>query len=235
MQVCFTLSQTVGKGYFFAQILWHAGVDKRGKTAVFSPACLSAFPLLRLLLSWQHTDPQSDNMNQTIVIGLSIFAVLLFVYIVVDLVRSRSFSRDDGIAMLGIILTVLAIIVSFPALNRPDPTPEPSFGSSSSDSELVPSPLPELTVMIEGPSTAPLNEQTLFTIVSPQASGLIWSVTEFTTQPQAVNPFLDRHEIFIEPTNPEVVGQTFEVRARVTDPNGRSATAIFEFTVVAEE
>lgn len=93
-----------------------------------------------------------------------------------------------------------------------------------------------LALAIEGPTEAPLNELTFFTILSENAVRARWSIGGFAdNQVFEIDPLPGSYEINVEPTNAERVGDTFTLVVTVYDEVGRSLVASHRFEVVAEE
>lgn len=79
-----------------------------------------------------------------------------------------------------------------------------------------------LTVSIEGPEVIPVGEKVFFTIRSDNAVRAEWSIGGFTNGRVAVDPMVDGHQIFIEPTDRRRVGDRFTLVFTVFDDQGRS-------------
>lgn len=85
-------------------------------------------------------------------------------------------------------------------------------------------------VDINGPKEAPAGEATWFTLVSPDAERLEWTIPGFNSG--AIDNFNQADQIFAEP-KPESAGRTFTLVVTAYDANGNEATASHDFTVVA--
>jgi hypothetical protein len=110
--------------------------------------------------------------------------------------------------------------------DTPVPTP-----TSAPTATLAP-----LALEIEGPTEAPLNELTFFTIISENAVRASWSIGGFAdNQIFEIDPLPASYEIEVEPTNAERVGDSFTLVVTAFDENGRSITAHHRFEVVEEE
>lgn len=94
-------------------------------------------------------------------------------------------------------------------------------------------PVPRLAVEIEGPSEAPLNQETYFTILSDDAVRAEWAITDFGSDD--INPFRQVDQIFVEPIDESRVGESFTLAVTVYDIAGNRATARHRFRIVAEE
>jgi hypothetical protein len=84
-------------------------------------------------------------------------------------------------------------------------------------------------VAIECPETIDLGALIECDIVSTNAVGGQWSITDFGAGELETVP--GTHTIYIEPTNPSAVGRTFTVTATVFDADGRSVEQSSTFTV----
>ncbi len=91
----------------------------------------------------------------------------------------------------------------------------------------------EFYVEIEGSSTAPLNEQTYFTIISADAVRVEWTIPDFGRDD--INPFRQVDQIFVEPADAGRVGDTFTLLVTAYDADGNTATARHDFEIVAAE
>lgn len=110
-------------------------------------------------------------------------------------------------------------------------TPAPTAAPTATLAPLAP-----LALEIEGPTEAPLNELTFFTIISENAVRARWSIGGFANnQVFDVDPLPASYEIEVEPTNAERIGDAFTLVVTVFDENGRSITAQHRFEVVEEE
>lgn len=93
-------------------------------------------------------------------------------------------------------------------------------------------PAPQLSVEIEGPSEAPLNQETYFTILSDDADRAEWTIPDFGSDD--INPFRQVDQIYVEPVDPNRVGEFFTLAVTVYDANGNRATARHRFRIVEE-
>ncbi len=91
-----------------------------------------------------------------------------------------------------------------------------------------------ISVNIEGPSSAPLGKTTYYTIISENAVRGVWSAGGFQNEPINVNPLGASHQIFIEPTDAKRVGENFTIVFQAYDANGKSVTAMKRFLVVSK-
>lgn len=91
----------------------------------------------------------------------------------------------------------------------------------------------EFTVEIEGSSTAPLGERTYFTIISPNALRVEWTIPDFGRDD--INPFRQADQIFVEPADAGRVGDTFTLLVTAYDVDGNTATARHDFEIVPAE
>lgn len=91
----------------------------------------------------------------------------------------------------------------------------------------------ELYVEIEGPGSAPLNEQTYFTIISPDAVRVEWTIPDFGRDD--INPFRQADQVYVEPADAGRVGDTFTLLVTAYDAAGNTATARHDFEIVAAE
>ena len=98
---------------------------------------------------------------------------------------------------------------------------------------VAPAPATTLTVEIDGPAEAPLNQITAFTIISENAVRAEWAIAGFGNDD--MNPFHLSEQVEVEPTNAERVGESFTLVVTVYDAGGRQAAARHRFEVVAGE
>lgn len=91
----------------------------------------------------------------------------------------------------------------------------------------------EFYVEIDGPPTAPLEERTYFTIISPNAVRVEWTIPDFGRDD--INPFRQADQIFVEPADAGRLGDTFTLLVTAYDAAGNTATARHEFEIVAAE
>lgn len=148
-----------------------------------------------------------------------------------------------AITLIGTCITVicsspiLVKVVEYMAPPRQLPSPEPPtqvfevvpsvFPSMSSTKDLSP------TIEIIGPDTVPFREKTYFTFVSRNARRAEWSVGGFEdNEVFVVSPLAPSHQIFVEVTDEQRIGDTFIIAVTVYDENGDTATATKQFTVV---
>lgn len=88
---------------------------------------------------------------------------------------------------------------------------------------------PQLAVEIDGPTEAPLNEQTYFTILSDNAVRAEWTIPDFGSDD--INPFRQADQIFVEPADRDRIGEFFTLVVTVYDTDGNRATARHRFEV----
>lgn len=130
------------------------------------------------------------------------------------------------VAIIGATATLLTALIagSFgliqlrAARSQPPPTATPAT---------------QLVVEIEGDAEAPLNQETYFTILSDAAVRAEWTIPDFGSDD--INPFRQVDQIFVEPDDPERVGEFFTLVVTVYDAGGRRSTARHRFQIVAEE
>ncbi len=91
----------------------------------------------------------------------------------------------------------------------------------------------EFYVEIEGSPTAPLGERTYFTIISPEAVRVEWTIPDFGRDD--INPFRQADQIFVEPADDGRVGDTFTLLVTAYDDAGNTATARHEFEITPAE
>ncbi len=91
----------------------------------------------------------------------------------------------------------------------------------------------EFYVEIEGPGSAPLNEQTYFTIISPAAVRVEWTIPDFGRDD--INPFRQADQIYVEPADAGRVGDTFTLLVTAYDAGGDTATARHDFEIAPTE
>ena len=132
------------------------------------------------------------------------------------------------VATIGATATLLTAIIAgvFGLIqlqaSRSQPPPSPTQ-----------SPVPQLDVEIEGPTEAPLNQETYFTILSDQAIRAEWTISDFGSDD--INPFRQVDQIFVQPADAERVGDNFTVVVTVFDSNGNSRSARHRFEIVEGE
>jgi hypothetical protein len=115
------------------------------------------------------------------------------------------------------------------------PTLAPTDTSAPTPTSAPTATLVPLALEIEGPTEAPLNELTFFTIISENAARARWNIGGFANnQIFDIDPLPASYEIEVEPTNAERVGDSFTLVVTVFDENGRSITAHHRFEVVEE-
>ncbi len=137
------------------------------------------------------------------------------------------FRNSDGelntplvVGLLGALATLAAALIAggfgllqFRAAGRPPPTTVPLT----------------LTVEIDGPTEAPLNEETWFTILSDAAVRAEWTIPDFGRDD--INPFRQVDQIFVQPIDAERVGDSFILVVTVYDADGNRATVRHEFQI----
>lgn len=96
----------------------------------------------------------------------------------------------------------------------------------------VPTVVP-LAVTIDGPADVPLNELTYFTLISENANRVEWAIAGFGRD--EIDPFDQSEQIFVEPTNLDLVGEFFTLVVTAEDAGGRSAHARHRFQIVGGE
>jgi hypothetical protein len=118
----------------------------------------------------------------------------------------------------------------------PTDTPVPTLTATTAPTAAPTATTEPLALEIKGPTEAPLNELTFFTIISENAVRATWSIGGFANnQIFEIDPLPASYEIEVEPTNAERIGDTFTLVVTVFDENGRSITAHHRFEVVEEE
>lgn len=151
--------------------------------------------------------------------------------------------KEIKLPRVGLVPRVVSFVlgaafITFGALgydalaNRGAP-PQPS-GVAAENRGVLPDAAAEqpLSVTIEGPATAPLGQTTYYRFVSAGALRGEWSIGGFTSAPVVVDPLQPVHEIYVEPSDPERVGDRFTVT--VYGASGRSASSSKSFVVVSE-
>lgn len=79
-----------------------------------------------------------------------------------------------------------------------------------------------LEVSIDGPEVVPLKKKTYFTIHSRNAVKARWSIAGFTNGWVPVDPMVDGHQIYVEPTDRSRAGDSFTLVFVVLDESGQS-------------
>lgn len=159
------------------------------------------------------------------------------------------------IAIIGCVGTCVTAILSSPLILRvvdetlfndlPTPTSEatitvttsPTVAPTSTDiivTPLLPTEPVTLSIEIHGPDTAPLGKTTYYTLISQNAIRAEWSIGGFSDEIFVVDPLPPSHQIYVEPTNRERLGEPFIIAVTVYNENGNSATATKQFTIVSE-
>ncbi len=95
---------------------------------------------------------------------------------------------------------------------------------------VAPAPTAALTVEIDGPAEAPLNQVTAFTLISENAVRAEWAIAGFGNDD--INPFHLSEQVEVEPTNAERVGESFTLVVTVYDAAGNRANARHQFAIV---
>ena len=88
-----------------------------------------------------------------------------------------------------------------------------------------------LSVSIEGPATTPLNKKSFFTIHSSNAVRAKWSIGGFTDGWIDVNPIVDGHQIYVEPTDRSRLGDWFTLVLTIYDDQGKKKKAKKRFRI----
>lgn len=159
-------------------------------------------------------------MPTFIIVLLALVVLALLGWIVYDVRRNRSFSSQDAIALLGIVVSAALALLPYLAPDAPRPAPPASAA---------------LTIAIDGPETAPLGQKTYFTLVSQNATRAEWSIGGFADgQLFVVDPLIPSHQIYVEPADPGRVGASFVLAVTVYDPSGGSASTTKRFTITGK-
>jgi len=87
-----------------------------------------------------------------------------------------------------------------------------------------------LSIEIDGPTEAPLNEETYFTLLSDAAVRAEWTIPDFGRDD--INPFRQVDQIFVHPVDAGRAGDSFTLVVTVYDAAGNRATARHEFQIV---
>ncbi len=131
------------------------------------------------------------------------------------------------VALIGAAATLAAALlagifglIQMRAGDAPAPTSAPASTPSA----------PPLVVEIDGPAEAPLNEETWFTIISPDAVRVEWTIAGFGAD--EIDPFDRSDQIFVQPSDAERVGEAFTVVVTAYDADGNDASASHRFQVV---
>ena len=92
-----------------------------------------------------------------------------------------------------------------------------------------------LTVTIDGPPQVMLAKKTYYTIASSHAERLVWSIGGYAFDgDNQVEPVSPLHQIWIEPTDAERIGDTFTIRATVYDAAGKAVTVEKDVILIGE-
>lgn len=154
-------------------------------------------------------------MPTILLVVFGLIALVLLGWIIFRLSRNKSFAPSDAIALLGLIVTLLVAILPF-ALNR-------------DEAPAAPGP----TVSIEGPDSARVGQRTYFTLVSSGATKAEWSIGGFAGgQVFTVDPLPPSYSIYVDPTDPSRVGESFTLAVTVVAADGKTANATKRFVLV---
>lgn len=133
------------------------------------------------------------------------------------------------VALIGATATILAALLAgyLGPSNRSNQTPEPPPTAVLSTGP---------SVSVEGPTAAPLNHITYFTVVSNNAGRAEWSIGGFNEgKTVEVDPLSPTYQIQVEPSNASRVGDTFTLAVTVYDADGASASTTHTFQVTADQ
>lgn len=151
------------------------------------------------------------------------------------------------VAIIGGIATVLAAVIAgvlglLPFGSDDDPsvaevTTATSNRDSASPPPADPPPAPPassaVAVEIDGPAAAPLGTRTHFTIISPSARTVEWAIAGFGSG--SLEDFAQADQVYVEPTDPERVGDEFVLVVTAIDDAGAQATARHAFVISAAD
>ena len=163
---------------------------------------------------------------------------------------SRIWRDADGnvsttvvVALIGGLATVLAAVVGgvfalmqVNAAQGDDDASraaavQPAGPTTAPAAPAPPSPSAVPAVEVSGPDVAPLGTRTYFTIVAPEATRVEWSIAGFGDGELADFDVSD--QVFVEPTDPERVGDEFVLVVTAYDAAERAATGRHTFVVAA--
>lgn len=170
--------------------------------------------------------------------------------------RRNSDGRLDTqvvVAIIGGIATVLAAVVAGafgllrlgsvdgpPLAEVTTPTSHPiSTGPDAAAGPAPADPTPAdeartaVAAEIDGPSAAPLGTRTYFTIISPSARRVEWGIAGFGAG--TFDDFAQTEQIYVEPTDPERVGDEFVLVVTAYDAAGSQATTRHTFVISAAD
>lgn len=136
------------------------------------------------------------------------------------------------VALIGAMATLSAALIAgiFGLLQlRATSAPPPPTATTAPAATAA----PQLIVEIDGPTEAPLNEQTFFTILSDGAVRAEWTIPNFGQG--EVNPFSDASQVYVEPKDSSRVGESFTMMVTVYDDSGNRATARHQFEILQGE
>jgi len=144
-------------------------------------------------------------------------------------VMKNIFRNPDGevntqivVAAIGATATLLtALIAGIFGLMQ--------FQASRVQSPPVATPSAQLSIEIDGPTQAPLNEETWFTILSDAAVRAEWTIPDFGRDD--INPFRQVDQIFVHPVDAGRAGDSFTLVVTVYDAAGNRATARHQFQI----
>lgn len=142
--------------------------------------------------------------------------------------------RDDRrlqimLTLIGAGATIIAAVIAgvftvLPALRNEEPPPPPTV--------IVPTPA-GFSVEIDGPETAPLGEDTYFTILSEGATRVEWAIAGFGGD--AIDPFNQTDQIFVAPQDAARVDEWFTIVVTAYNSEGEEASARHRFRISAAE
>jgi len=157
------------------------------------------------------------------------------------------------VAIIGGVATVLAAVIAGvlgllpfgsdggppvaevtpPTSNRISAEPTPAGPPPTDNAPTDPTPTDTarsaVAVEIDGPSAAPLGSRTFFTIISPSARRVEWAIAGFGSG--AFDDFAQTEQVYVEPTDPERVGDEFVLVVTAYDVAGFDATTRHTFVI----
>ncbi len=90
------------------------------------------------------------------------------------------------------------------------------------------------SIAIDCPTSVAIDERLTCTIATDNVVSGSWDLPGFLAGPLQLDTVNDDNPIYVEPTNPDVAGQTFTITATAVTDDGRSVTARHSFEVRAD-
>jgi len=141
------------------------------------------------------------------------------------------FGSDDGEAVAGVTTPTSNQSSAGRAPAGSTPTDPAPAGEAPTEPNTADAARSAVAVEIDGPSAAPLGTRTYFTIISPSARSVTWAIGGFGSG--TFDDFAQTDQVYVEPTDPERVGDEFVLVVTGYDAAGSEATTRHTFVVTA--